>query len=62
MAWLKKFEENWDSIKHDYDETFYRMWRFFLCASAASFRSRKNHLWHIVLTKPVRLGIYQSER
>ena len=62
MAWLKNFEESWDSLKAEYDETFYRMWRYFLCASAASFRSRKNHLWHIVLTKPVRLGIYQSER
>lgn len=62
MAWLKNFEESWDSIKNDYDEHFYRMWRYFLCASAASFRSRKNHLWHIVLTKPVHLGHYQSVR
>ncbi|MBK0383852.1 cyclopropane fatty acyl phospholipid synthase [Pedobacter sp. SD-b] len=62
MAWLKNFEESWDSIKHNYDERFYRMWRYFLCVSAASFRSRKNHLWHIVLTKPVRLGMYKSVR
>lgn len=62
LAWLKKFEESWDSIKHDYDHTFYRMWRYYLSASAASFRSRKNHLWHIVLTKPLHLGIYQSIR
>ncbi|MRX46059.1 cyclopropane fatty acyl phospholipid synthase [Pedobacter puniceum] len=62
MQWLKKFEESWDSLKDSYDERFYRMWRYFLCASAASFRSRKNHLWHIVLTKPARLGIYDSVR
>ncbi|MFC5284870.1 cyclopropane fatty acyl phospholipid synthase [Pedobacter alpinus] len=62
MAWLKNFEESWDSIKADYDEHFYRMFRYFLCSSAASFRSRKNHLWHIVLTKPVRLGMYESVR
>ncbi len=62
MAWLNNFEESWDSIKGDYDEVFHRMWRYYLSVSAASFRSRKNHLWHIVLTKPVRLGIYQSER
>src|SRR5690606_2049829 len=62
MAWLKKFEESWESIKHQYDERFYRMWRYFLCCSAASFRSRKNHLWHIVLTKPVHIGNYQSVR
>jgi cyclopropane-fatty-acyl-phospholipid synthase len=62
LAWLKNFEDSWDSIKQDYDETFYRMWRYFLCASAASFRSRKNHLWHIVLTKPMHLGGYTAER
>ena len=62
MAWLKNFEENWDSIKVDYDETFYRMWRYYLNVSAASFRARKNHLWHIVLTKPLHLGVYQSVR
>ncbi|RYZ27098.1 MAG: cyclopropane fatty acyl phospholipid synthase, partial [Sphingobacteriales bacterium] len=62
MAWLKNFEDNWDTIKKDYDGTFYRMWRYFLCASAASFRSRKNHLWHIVLTKPMHVGGYDSVR
>ncbi|MDQ7948680.1 MAG: class I SAM-dependent methyltransferase, partial [Pedobacter sp.] len=62
LAWLKNFEESWDSIKADYNETFYRMWRYYLSASAASFRSRKNHLWHIVLTKPLHVGAYQSVR
>lgn len=62
MAWLKNFEESWEDIKQDYDETFYRMWRYFLCASAASFRSRKNHLWQIVLTKPLHVGSYEAER
>ncbi len=62
LAWLKNFEKSWDSIKVDYDETFYRMWRYYLSASAASFRSRKNHLWHIVLTKPMHVGLYESVR
>jgi cyclopropane-fatty-acyl-phospholipid synthase len=62
LAWLKNFEDSWDSIKADYDETFYRMWRYYLNASAASFRSRKNHLWQIVLTKPMHVGIYHSVR
>jgi cyclopropane-fatty-acyl-phospholipid synthase len=62
MAWLKNFEDSWDQIKANYDETFYRMWCYYLTASAASFRSRKNHLWHIVLTKPMYVGIYQSVR
>ncbi len=62
MAWLKNFEDSWNEIKNDYNDVFYRMWRYYLSASAASFRSRKNHLWHIVLTKPVRLGMYESVR
>ncbi len=62
LAWLKNFEQSWESIKSDYDDTFYRMWRYYLNASAASFRARKNHLWHIVLTKPMHVGLYQSIR
>jgi len=62
MAWIKNFEDIWDDIKADYDESFCRMWRYYLNASAASFRSRKNHLWQIVLTKPLHLGIYDSVR
>ena len=62
LAWLKNFENSWDDIKADYDETFYRMWRYYLNASAASFRSRKNHLWQIVLTKPMHVGSYEAVR
>jgi cyclopropane-fatty-acyl-phospholipid synthase len=62
MAWCKNFEDSWESAKADYDETFYRMMRYYLSCSAASFRSRKNHVWHIVLTKRKHLGAYQSVR
>lgn len=62
LAWLKNFENSWNDIKSNYDETFYRMWRYYLSASAASFRSRKNHLWQIVLTKPSHVGSYEAER
>lgn len=62
MEWLKKFEDNWSELSANYDETFHRMWRYYLTASAASFRSRKNHLWQIVLTKPKHLGLYEAVR
>jgi cyclopropane-fatty-acyl-phospholipid synthase len=62
MAWLKNLEKNRDSIKADYDEAFCRMWCYYLSASAASFRSRKNHDWQIVLTKPLSLIPYVSIR
>lgn len=62
LAWLKNFEDSWNDLKSDYDQTFYRMWKYYLTASAASFRSRKNHLWHIVLTKPMHVGLYEAVR
>jgi len=62
MAWRKKFEDNWHELSAHYNESFYRMWRYYLSASAASFRSRKNHLWQIILTKPTKLGLYEAVR
>jgi len=62
MAWHKNFEANWDSLKRQYDERFHRMWRYYLLVCAASFRSRKNQLWQIVLSKKGVPGGYTSIR
>jgi len=62
MAWHKNFENNWSKIKHNYDERFYRMWRYYLLSCAGLFRARKNQLWHIVLSKKGVLGGYKSIR
>ena len=62
MAWHKNFEDNWDKIKSNYDERFYRMWRYYLLACAGSFRARKNQLWQIVLSKKGVSGGYKSVR
>lgn len=62
MAWYSNFEDNWDKIKSNYDERFYRMWRYYLLACAGSFRSRKNQLWQIVLSKKGVAGGYKSIR
>lgn len=51
LAWFKNFEQNWPTIKADFDERFYRMWKYYLLQCAAIFRSRKAQLWQIVLTK-----------
>lgn len=51
MAWFENFDKNWDTLKHLYDERFYRMWKYYLLACAGSFRARKNQLWQIVLSK-----------
>ena len=50
MAWRFNFEQGWPILHATYGERFYRMWRFYLSASAASFRCRRNQLWQIVLS------------
>jgi len=51
MHWFNNFDSNWNKLKSDYDDRFYRMWKYYLLASAGSFRARKNQLWQIVLSK-----------
>jgi len=50
MAWRTNFESAWPSLREKYGERFHRMWRFYLSASAASFRCRRNQLCQIVLS------------
>ena len=51
MAWHHNFTKNWAKVKDLYDKRFYRMWTYYLLSCAASFRSRRNQLWHIVCSK-----------
>jgi len=51
MAWFKNFDKAWPTLKKDYDDRFYRMWKYYLLSCAGSFRSRKNQLWQIMLSK-----------
>lgn len=62
MEWYKNFIKNWNKIKSNYDEKFYRMWQYYLLSSAGSFRARRNQLWQIVLSKKGILGGYKSLR
>ena len=62
MAWFMNFDRNWPKLRGKYDERFYRMWKFYLLSCAGLFRSRKNHLWHIVLSKYGVAGGYESIR
>ncbi len=49
--WYNNFVANWDSLKGDYDERFYRMWVFYLKISCGIFQSRLIHLWQFVYSK-----------
>ena len=52
MAWHENFVKAWPQLKDKYGERFYRMWRYYLLSSAGGFRSRRNQLWQVVMTKP----------
>ena len=49
-AWRANFMAHADELRQKLGGTFMRMWRFYLSASAAAFRARKNQLWQIVLS------------
>jgi len=52
MTWHSNFEHAWPQLKSNYDERFYRMWRYYLLICAGFFRARVLQLWQIVMTKP----------
>ena len=62
MAWYHNFEAHWPEISSNYDERFYRMWRFYLLSCAGFFRSRQGQLWQLILTKRQRKSVYTSKR
>ncbi|MDX2092980.1 MAG: cyclopropane fatty acyl phospholipid synthase [Kofleriaceae bacterium] len=51
MAWFARFDAAWPALRAHYDERFFRMWKFYLLASAGSFRARAQQLFQIVMTR-----------
>lgn len=49
--WSKRFEEHKGEVIKMFDERFYRMWRYWLASSSASFRYGGNDLSQFVFTK-----------
>jgi cyclopropane-fatty-acyl-phospholipid synthase len=62
LAWRNNFVKAWPDLQNDYDQTFYRMWMYFLLACAGSSRARIFELWQIVLSKRGLVGGYKSIR
>ena len=62
MAWLRNFERAWPQLRLSYGERFHRMWRFYLCSSAAVFRARRDQLWQIVFSPRGAPGGYAAVR
>jgi cyclopropane-fatty-acyl-phospholipid synthase len=62
QAWFNNFDAGWSKLKANYDDRFYRMWKFYLLSCAGLFRARKAQLWQIVFSKKGVPGGYQSIR
>ena len=45
------FDEAWPRLRPRYGDRFYRMWKYYLLDSAATFRSRYLQLYQLVMTR-----------
>lgn len=62
MAWHANFTKNWQNLSNQYDETFYRMWCYYLLFFAGVFRARYLQLFQIVLSPNGIKGGYNAPR
>ena len=62
MSWHDNFSNNWETIKDQYDERFFRMWKYYLLSCAGGFRARSNQLWQVIFSKNGVPGGYRSIR
>lgn len=50
-AWLKNFDDNWSELKSNYDDRFYRYWKWYLTCCPATALAMTHHLWQVVFGK-----------
>ena len=62
QAWRDNIEAAWDTLPARYDARFRRMWRYYLAGSMASFRTRRNQVWQLVLSPRGVPGGYVAPR
>lgn len=62
LAWFEKFEKAWPQLRKNYNDRFYRMWKYYLLSVAGGFRARHTQLWQIVLSKKGVVGGYKAVR
>ncbi|MHB8913141.1 MAG: cyclopropane fatty acyl phospholipid synthase [Lysobacter sp.] len=62
QAWRDNIERAWPSLPTRYDERFRRMWRFYLAAAMATFRTRRSQLWQVVMSPRGVPGGYTAQR
>jgi len=49
--WWQRFEDNLDTIREEFDESFIRAWRLYLVGSIAAFNTSELQLFQIVFTR-----------
>jgi cyclopropane-fatty-acyl-phospholipid synthase len=62
QAWRDNVERAWPTLPARYDARFQRMWRYYLAASMATFRTRRSQLWQVMLSKGGVAGGYVAPR
>lgn len=62
LAWQENIDRHQGQWSAEFDDRFFRMWRYYLLSLAGAFRARTIHLWQIVLSKRGCLGGYESVR
>lgn len=53
-AWAERFEAVADEVRQRFDESFVRMWRFYLHASSAGFKWGDTRVYQVAFTKGLR--------
>jgi cyclopropane-fatty-acyl-phospholipid synthase len=51
LSWNERFQKAWAGLAGRYDETFKRMWEYYLLSCAGAFCARHIQVWQIVMTK-----------
>ncbi|MHB8907910.1 MAG: cyclopropane fatty acyl phospholipid synthase [Syntrophales bacterium] len=51
LRWNDRFQEAWNRLSGMYDQTFKRMWEYYLLSYAGAFRARSIQVWQIVMTR-----------
>ena len=61
-SWFNNFDRSWEALKYQYDDRFYRKWKYYLLSEAGTFRSRCLQVYQIVLSPKGVSGGYCSIR
>ena len=51
LCWNDRFQAAWHRLSQRYDQTFRRMWEYYLLSYAGAFRARSIQVWQIVMTR-----------